>query len=66
VLSARAVPRSCKEDNWDKQVSSVRESVKKRDNCKGHAVQRVFGRESRELAVIRSRYQATISGEPAG
>jgi hypothetical protein len=28
------VPRSCKEDNGGNQVSSVRESVKKRDTWK--------------------------------
>jgi hypothetical protein len=27
VLSARAVPRSYKEDNWGNQVSSVQEAV---------------------------------------
>jgi hypothetical protein len=60
------VPRSYKEENWGNQVSSVRESVKKRGSWKGAAVQRGFEPESRELAIIRSRYQATISEETAG
>jgi hypothetical protein len=30
VLSARAVPRSYKEDNWSNKVISVRESVEKK------------------------------------
>jgi hypothetical protein len=42
VLSARAVPRSYKEDNWDNRVSSVRESVKKRDSWKGATIHRRY------------------------
>jgi hypothetical protein len=35
VLSTRSVQRGYKEDNWGNQVSSVRESARKRDSCKG-------------------------------
>jgi hypothetical protein len=34
MLSARAVPRSYKEENWGNQVSSVQEAVKKGDSWK--------------------------------
>jgi hypothetical protein len=44
VLSAQAMARSYKEDNWGKQVSSLLEAVNKRDNCKGAAIQRGFER----------------------
>jgi hypothetical protein len=66
VLSARAVPRSYKKDNWGNQVSSERESVKKRGSWKGTAFQRGLEPESKELAIIISRYQEAISEETAG
>jgi hypothetical protein len=62
----RAVPRSCKEDNWGNQVSSVRESVKKKVSWKGATVQRGLEPRSRGLAIVRSRYQATTSEDTAG
>jgi hypothetical protein len=46
VLSARAVPRSYQEDNWDSHVSSVRESVKKRFSWNGAVIRRGLERGS--------------------
>jgi hypothetical protein len=61
VLFARAVLRSFKEDNWGKQVSSVREAVKKRGSWKEAAVQTELEPGSRGIAIVRSRYQETSS-----
>jgi hypothetical protein len=35
VYFTLSVQKGYKEDNWDNQVSSVWESVRKRDSCKG-------------------------------
>jgi hypothetical protein len=40
VFSTRSLHRGYKEDNWGNQVSSVWESVRKRDSWKGVAAQR--------------------------
>jgi hypothetical protein len=51
-MSARAVPRSYKKDNWGNHVSSVRESVKKRGFWKRAAFQRGLEHGSRGIAII--------------
>jgi hypothetical protein len=66
VLSARSVPRSCKEDNWGNGASSVRKSMKKRVSWKGAAVQRGLKRGSRRISTVRSRYQGTASENTSG
>jgi hypothetical protein len=60
VLSARAAPRSYKEDNWGNQFKSLRESVKKRLSWKGAAVQRRLEPGSRGRAIVRSRFKKTF------
>jgi hypothetical protein len=45
MFSARAVPRSYKEDNRGNQRSSVREAVKKRDSWKRTGMEPPFGEE---------------------
>jgi hypothetical protein len=65
VFSTRFVKRGYKEDNWSNRVSSVQESVKKRGSWKGVAVQRGLEPGSRELAIVRSRYQTTSSEDTA-
>jgi hypothetical protein len=54
VFSTRAVPRSYKEENWGNQVSSVRESVKKRIRWKGAAIQARFERWSRKISNVKA------------
>jgi hypothetical protein len=61
VSSMRSVSRSYKEVNSDNRRSSVRESVKKKGIWKGAAIQRGFEPESRGIAIVISRYQATTS-----
>jgi hypothetical protein len=56
VLPAQAVPRSYKEDKRGSQVSSVRESVKKRVRWNRAAIQRGHERGSRRISNVRSRY----------
>jgi hypothetical protein len=51
-MSARAVPRSYKENSWFNEISSVRESVKKRGSWKGAAVQRGLEHGSRGIAIV--------------
>jgi hypothetical protein len=65
VLSAQAVPRSYKEDNWGNQVSSVRESVKKRVSWKKAAIQRGIQRGSRRISTVRSHYQGAVGEDTA-
>jgi hypothetical protein len=59
-----------KEENWGNQLTSVQETVKKRDrrrgNRKGAAVQRELEHVSRETAIIRNRYKATTSEDTVG
>jgi hypothetical protein len=59
VLSAPAVLKSYKEENWGKQVSSVQESVTKRCIWKGVAIHRGLEGGSRRASSIRSGYQGT-------
>jgi hypothetical protein len=66
VFSARAVPRSYKEDSWGNQVNSVRESMTKSVSWKGAVVQRGLELGSRGVAIVRSCYQETSSEDSAG
>jgi hypothetical protein len=58
AFSTRSVKRG-------KQASSVREDVKKRDSCKGAAVQRGLEPGSRGIAIFRSPYQETTNEDAA-
>jgi hypothetical protein len=58
--------RGCKKNNWGNRVSSVRESLKKRDIWKGAAVHRELEPGSRGITIVRSRCQASNSEEAAG
>jgi hypothetical protein len=64
------VPRSYKEDNWDKQVSSVWESVKKRDTWKRVGKEPLrrknLSTEAKKISTVRSRYQGTAGEDTAG
>jgi hypothetical protein len=40
VLSTKSMPRSYNEDDWDNQVRSVWEAVKKKDTLKTAAIQK--------------------------
>jgi hypothetical protein len=66
VFYTRSMPRSYKEDNWGKKVSSVQESVKKTGSWKRAVVQRGLEPGSRGLAIVRGRIQATINEGTAG
>jgi hypothetical protein len=54
VFSTRFVPRSYKEDSWGNQVSSVRESVKKRVSWKGGAIQEDLSGEAEESPLLEA------------
>jgi hypothetical protein len=54
VLSARALPSSCKEDIWGNQVNFLRESAKKRDGSKGATIQRGFQAKAEESPLLKA------------
>jgi hypothetical protein len=76
VLSARAVPRSYKEDNWGDQINTLWKSevmsqgqlVKGQleESWKGAAIQRGLERGSWRISTVRSRYQGTAGEDTAG
>jgi hypothetical protein len=66
VLSARAVTRSYKEDSWGNQVSSLRESVKKRVSWKEAAPQKVLQAGNKGIAIVKNRYQGTAGEDTEG
>jgi hypothetical protein len=55
MLSARALPKSYKEDNWGNQVSSLREAVKRR-----------LESGNWRISTTRSCYQGTAAADTAG
>jgi hypothetical protein len=66
VFSLRAVPGCYKGDSWGNEINSVQESVKKRDNWKGAAIQSGLQGGSGRIFTVRSRYQRKAGEDTAG
>jgi hypothetical protein len=54
------------EDNWGNQVSSLRESVKKRGSCKGAAIHRGLEHGSRTSTVKAVTRERLVKIQQAG